>query len=383
MFSKAKKTAILIAASALLFTNIGETLVFADTTSDNESTSETAQSSESTTNTDSATTQAEYENINLAAVKVAMLNELNRLRSQNNLNSLTPVDVLNNYAQARATSFVSGGGVDNHANWNSANMYPYNFTAEENISQMPYSMIGSSDPLVIAQKVTSEFYNEKYDSSPDFGHRKNMLNPYINYVGIGVSVSSTGMLYFSQEMGNSQESYSKYDPTDVKDYYLTKYNDYANPSKYDLADNHKNADYIDRSNYTTADMRGGVTTKNYVTSVYDRYGNKRNDLELAPNSDWISDIVATINGKKYYHVSTDGFVSADDALPWAKFLYGSSVTATMDAKIYDNNGNFTGRIVHKGSKWIMDRRAVNPRTKVRMYHIGTNAWLQENQVSVN
>lgn len=309
---------------------------------------------------------------------------LNRLRSQNDLKPLTSVDVLNNYAQARTDSFITSGGVDDHSNWHSANMYPYNYTAEENIAQMPFSMIGSTDPLIIAEKITDEFYSETYDSNPDFGHRKNMLNPYISYVGIGVSVSNTGMIYFSQEMGNDQESYSKYDPTDVKDYYMTKYNDYANPSKYDLADaNRKGADYTQRKDYTTADLRGGVTTKNYVTPVYDRYGNKSKDLELAPNSDWISDIVATINGKKYYHVSTNGFVSAADVLPWAKFLYGSSVTATTDAKVYDNNGNFTGKIVPKDSKWIMDRRAVNPKTKVKMYHIATNAWLQENQVNVN
>lgn len=389
MFSKVKKTAILIAASALLTTSLDGTVVFADTasnTTDDSALTKTNSDATADTSSTSTTTktQAGYENIDLASVKLAMLNELNRLRSQNNLKPLTSVDILNNYAQARTDSFITSGGVDDHSNWHSANMYPYNYTAEENIAQMPFSMIGSTDPLIIAEKITDEFYSETYDSTPDFGHRKNMLNPYISYVGIGVSVSNTGMIYFSQEMGNNQESYSKYDPTDVKDYYMTKYNDYANPSKYDLADtDRKGADYTQRKDYVTADMRGGVTTKNYVTPVYDRYGNKNKDLELAPNSDWISDIVATINGKKYYHVSTNGFVSAADVLPWAKFLYGSSVTATTDAKVYDNNGNFTGKIVPKDSKWIMDRRAVNPKTKVKMYHIATNAWLQENQVNVN
>lgn len=287
MFSKIKKTAILIAASALLTTSFEGTVVFADTTSNtNDDSSLTTTNSDTTTDTSSTSTttktQAGYENIDLASVKLAMLNELNRLRSQNDLKPLTSVDVLNNYAQARTDSFITSGGVDDHSNWHSANMYPYNYTAEENIAQMPFSMIGSTDPLIIAEKITDEFYSETYDSNPDFGHRKNMLNPYISYVGIGVSVSNTGMIYFSQEMGNDQESYSKYDPTDVKDYYMTKYNDYANPSKYDLADaNRKGADYTQRKDYTTADLRGGVTTKNYVTPVYDRYGNKSKDLELA------------------------------------------------------------------------------------------------------
>lgn len=389
MFSKAKKTAILIATGALLVTNISGTIVSADTvsnTNDNSTSTKTnsSDSIDASSTTSTKTQAANYENIDLAAVRVAMLNELNRLRSQNNLAPLTPVNVLSNYAQARTDSFITSGGVDDHSNWHSANMYPYNFTAEENIAQMPFSMIGSTDPLIIAEKITNEFYSETYDSTPDFGHRKNMLNPYINYVGIGVSISDTGMIYFSQEMGNDKASYSKYDPNDINDYYMTKYNDYANPSKYDLADiNRKGADYTQRKDYVTADLRGGVTTKDYSTSVYDRYGEKRTDLELAPNSDWISDMVATINGKKYYHVSTNGFVSAADVLPWAKFLYGSSVTATTDAKVYDNNGNFTGKIVHKDSRWVMARRAVNPKTHLKMYRIGTNAWLQENEVTVN
>lgn len=417
MFSKTKKTAILLAASALLATSLGGNLAYADTTattnptvsnttknSDNSSVAtatndndqenvvqnnsttknnQTASTdnSDTTSTSSTATTQAAYQKINTAAVRVAMLSELNRLRAQNNLQPLTSVNTLNNYAQSRTDSFLGSGGVDNHAGWNSANMYPYNLTAEENIAQMPYSMLGTTDPTVIAQKITNEFYSEMYDPEPNYGHRKNMLNPYVNFVGIGVSIADNGMIYFSQEMGNNQETYSKYDASDVYAYYLTNDNDYANVSQYDIADAKKtDADYQNRDNYKTADLRGGVTTKNQVTHLYDRYGNQRTDLALAPNSEWISDMIAIIDGNFYYHVSTNGFVAADDALPWATFLAGSTVRTTANAKVYDNAGNYTGNTVNNGTEWIVDRRAVNPLTNVKMYRIGTNAWIQQNQL---
>ncbi|GAB5058135.1 hypothetical protein COSHB9_25250 [Companilactobacillus alimentarius] len=423
MFSKTKRAAILLAVAALLTTSLGGNIVYADTNSDvnNSTTSVTTADSDTnknvetatnnnsdtnnqvvnpatstssdanssvTTNTNSANgvakTQSTYSNIDIMAVKTAMFNELNRLRSQNGLMPLSEVAELNNYAQKRTDSFIQTGSVDNHAGWNSADMYPYYLDAEENIAQMPYSMINSTDPTVIAQKITHEFYSETYDPEPNYGHRKNMLNPYINYVGIGVSVGSDGMVYFSQEMGNNQASHSQYNANDIYAYYLTNENDYANVSKYDLADSGRtNPDYTNRDNYSVADVRGGVTTKDKVTPIYDRNGNKRVDLSLAPDTSWASDIIAIIDGNFYYHVSTNGFVSANDALPWASFLAGTTVTATTTAKVYDNNGNYTGATVAPKSAWIVDRRAVNPLTNVKMYRIGTNAWIQQNQLALN
>lgn len=392
MLSKSKKFVLATISSVLLLASLGSNTVWADTTDDtNISTQVTVTNGDNSVNTSTSASQKSdasssaisttpsYNDIDVTAVKMALLNELNRLRAQNGLNPLTPVNVLNNYAQERTDSFTSSG-VDNHSGWHSISMYPYNYTAEENISQMPFGMIGTTDPDAIAKKITGEFYNEKYDSNPNYGHRKNMLNPYINYVGIGLTISNYGMVYVSQEMGNDQASYSKYDPKDLNDYYLTNENDYANASQYDIADDSKTgADYIKRDDYQTVDVRGGVSTKNYPTPLYDRYANQRTDLELSPNSDWIADIIATINGKNYYHVSDNGFVAAVDALPWASFLYGTRATALTNARVYDNNGNYTGQKVIAGSKWITDRRATNPITDVKMYRIGTNAWIQKDQ----
>ncbi|WP_125568733.1 CAP domain-containing protein [Companilactobacillus insicii] len=418
MFSNSKKVALLLATGVLLSTSFGGTTALADTTStntgndtavstatNNQNDSEnqvvkdtnttvgnTSTDDSSTTNTNgaktngstaatSATTKVQsVQDIDLSAVRSAMLAELNSLRAQNGLSTLTSVGVLNAYAQTRTDSFTSTG-VDDHAGWNSANMYPYYLDAEENIAQMPFTMLGTTDPTVIAQKITAEFYNEYYDPQPNYGHRKNMLNPYINYVGIGVSVGSNGMVYFSQEMGNDAEAHSRYAASDLYSYYLTNENDYANVSQYNLVDSkRKNADYKARDGYAVADVRGGVTTKNAPVSVYDRYGNKT-DLVLAANTSWSSDIIAIMDNSFYYHVSNNGFVLADDVTPWASFLAGTVVTATNNAMIYTDSGLATGTRVPAGTMWKTDRRSTNAYTGVKMYRVGTNAWLMKTDLT--
>lgn len=379
-------------------TSFGGSIVLADTTTSNDTTAvATATNSEDAsddsvvsnsddsatvakTNTATAATIQSAQDINLQSVRNAMLAELNNLRAQNGLSALTSVSVLNSYAQTRTDSFTLSG-VDDHAGWNSNSMSPYNYDAEENIAQMPYTMLGTTDATTIAQKITAEFYSENYDPQPNYGHRKNMLNPYVNYVGIGVSVGSNGMVYFSQEMGNDQDAHNRYSTSDLYSYYLTNENDYSNASNYDLVDSKKkSADYTDRDGYTTLDLRGGVTTNNADTPVYDRYGNKTN-VTLSPNSSWAADMIAIMNNTFYYHVSNNGFVVADDVTPWASFLAGTVVTATKDSVIYDNNGNATSNTVPSGSQWITDRRSTNATTGVKMYRIGTNAWLTKSDVT--
>jgi len=116
MFSKTKRAAILVAASALLATSLGGNIAYADVTNGTDSvatstsTSTSSSSNVSTATNDNndtsnqvvsstnaqtngtssynnslATTQAAYKNINATAVKSAMLAELNRLRTQNGL----------------------------------------------------------------------------------------------------------------------------------------------------------------------------------------------------------------------------------------------------------------------------------------------------------
>lgn len=400
------KIAALLSTALLLATSLGNaTTGLADTTTTNNvnteqqttdtktSTNENTTSSNTTNNNETsndvqqpvAKTQATT-SVDTSAIKAAMLTEINDLRAQNGLNSLTSVDVLNNYAQERTDGFAYGVGVDAHVGWNSANMAPYNLTAEENIAQVPLGTL-SNDPTAIAKSITQEFYQEKNDKIPDYGHRKNMLNPYIGYIGIGVTVGTNGMIYFAQEMGNDADYAAKSTLNQRNAYYQTTLNDYANPSKYDVIDQQRQnssaaADYVQNgSKYTYFDLRGGASTRDSYVNMYDRDGNIYTNLRLAPQTDWASDIVSIINGTYFLHVSTNGFVKAADVLPWASFLSGITVTANKNAVIYDDYGNPTSRSVAQGSAWVTDRRSINFVSNTKYLRIGTNAWLAQSDTN--
>lgn len=402
-----KNIAALLSTALLLTTSVGTiNNSFADTTttdatqtaktvsSDSQNQSE-QQSKQSTTSNDPSTSTSPATKANIqanatsdvAAIKNAMVSEINNLRAQNGLNALTSVGVLNNYAQRRTDSFASNGtGIDNHAGWDSSKMAPYNLTAEENIGQLPLGTL-SNDPTQIAKTITEEFYNENNDAIPNYGHRKNMLNPYVGYIGVGVTIGTNGMIYFSQEIGNDATYAAKSSYTQRNTYYYTTMNDYANPSKYDSVDTEREqsnaaADYVQNgTKYIYSDIRGGVSTRNSYVNMYDRDGNIYTNLKLAPGTDWASDIVSIINGSYYLHVSTNGFVKAEDVLPWATFLAGRVIYAKDDAVIYDDYGNPTDRHVTTGSAWATDRRSINFGTNVKYYRIGTNAWLLEADLS--
>lgn len=349
-------------------------------------------SSSNSSNTDSnnsatvAKTQAST-SVDVSAIKTALLSEINNLRSQNGLDPLTNVEVLNSYAQERSDSFASNGtGIDNHVGWDSSKMAPYNLTAEENIGQLPLGTL-ANDPTQIAKTITEEFYDENNDAVPNYGHRKNMLNPYVGYIGFGVTVGSNGMIYFSQEIGNDATYAAKSSYTQRNSYYYTTMNDYANVSQYDSVDAERNSgnaaqDYVQNGDsYTFSDIRGGVSTRDSYVNMYDRDGQLYTNLRLAPGTDWASDIVSIINGTYYLHVSNNGFVKAADVLPWASFLGGPVITAKDNAPIYDDYGKKTTRYAAANSSWVTDRRSVDFGNNVKYYRIGTNAWLLESDLS--
>ncbi|AKP66570.1 CAP domain-containing protein [Companilactobacillus ginsenosidimutans] len=387
-----KNIAVLFSTALLMATSLGNAATsFADTTTadTNVQTTDTTANNDSaniqTKSTDSATTPNVQANsqVDVAAIKAAMLNAINDLRAQNGLNSLTSVEVLNNYAQQRSDSFNSNGtGIDKHVGWNSALMAPYNHNAEENIGQIPITMV-PNDSVGVANAITQEFYIEKNDRLPDYGHRKNMLNPYVGYIGFGITFGENGMLYFSQEIGNDSEYAARSTYEEKNNYYYTTKNDYSNVSKNEVLDStRRSADYTQNGNkYIFGDIRGGVSTRDTYVHMYDRDGNIYNNLRLAPNTDWSSDIVSIINGIYFLHVSTNGFVKAVDVLPWATFLAGITVTTNTDAPIYDDFGIPSGRYAPAGTTWVTDRRSIDFGNNTKYCRIGTNAWLSSDDIN--
>ncbi|MQS51674.1 CAP domain-containing protein [Lactobacillus salsicarnum] len=400
MISTKKKIAVLFSTMLVMGTSVANaTTTFAETTDALQANSSEVSNSNASNNvkqgssqeTDNANktnniaiTQASS-SYNVSAIKSAIVNETNRLRSQNGLDPISEVALLDSYAQRRADTLSDANDLDYHKGWDATQMAPYNQDAEENILQMPISNI-DGDATTIGQGVIKEFYQEKNDPDPNYGHRKNILNPYVGFMGIGVTVTPSGMIYVAQEIGNNDEYAAKSTAIQRNKYYYTHDNDYANVSKYDLADSERNSgnatqDYTQTDKYTYVDLRGGVSTLGNYVNMYNKTGKAYTNVRLAPNTDWYSDIMAIINGTYFFHVSTDGYVLATDILPWASFLPGKVIRANSDTVIYDDYGNPTNRYVSTLSEWQTDRRSVNLTANVKYYRIGTNAWLKGSDVT--
>ncbi|WP_099974772.1 CAP domain-containing protein [Lactobacillus terrae] len=385
MFIKKSKLAIIVSAGLILASSFPSVALADNVNTENQNTVQTENVTNSNNENVAVTQSSAASSIDIEATKQAILKELNRLRSQNGLPTLQTRTELNTYAQKRTDSLSSAGDLDNHIGWNPSQMAPYNYNTAENISLMGYSLINSTDPTTVAQKITKEFYSENYDPKPDYGHRKSMLNPYVSYVGIGLKIASNGVIYVSQEFGNDAAASKSFSDTNNHNYYLSRSNDYANVSKYDLVDSSKtNSDYTKTANYTYLDLRGGVTVPNNSIPVYDRNGNKLNNVVLAPNTEYSSDMIAIMNNSYFFHISENQFVSSNNVLSWASFLSSQTpITANNFVPIYDNNGKLSGRYVEKGSTWVIDRVTVNMQTNAgKMYRVGTNAWLKASDITI-
>ncbi|WP_129044931.1 CAP domain-containing protein [Companilactobacillus metriopterae] len=382
---KKSRLIVLISAGLILVSSFPSVALADNVNTENQNTVQTENVTNSNNENVAVTQSSAASSIDIEATKQAILKELNRLRSQNGLPTLQTRTELNTYAQKRTDSLSSEGQLDNHIGWSASQMAPYNYNAAENISLMGYSLINSTDPTTISQKMIKEFYLETHDPKPDFGHRKSMLNPYVSYVGIGITITSNGVIYVAQEFGNDAAASSSVNQNNNYNYFLSRSNDYANVSKYDLVDSSKtSSDYTKTANYTYLDLRGGVTVPNNSIPVYDRNGNKLNNVVLAPNNEYSSDMIAIMNNSYFFHISENQFVSSNDVLSWASFLSSQKpITANNFVPIYDNNGKLSGRYVEKGSTWVIDRVTVNMQTNAgKMYRVGTNAWLKASDITI-
>ncbi|WP_164509439.1 SLAP domain-containing protein [Companilactobacillus jidongensis] len=100
--------------------------------------------------------------------------------------------------------------------------------------------------------------------------------------------------------------------------------------------------------------------------------------ELASATDWVSDRYATIDGEKYYRVSTNEFVKASDVY---EYTYLSQVVTTAKAAtVYDERGNATTKQLPAGSAYKSDR-FVNINGKI-YYRIATNEFVRANDINL-
>ncbi|AKP66262.1 CAP domain-containing protein [Companilactobacillus ginsenosidimutans] len=246
------------------------------------------------------------------AVTKAIKTELNNLRGQNNLGSLSGVYELTKMAQSRADHLANINSLDEHAGYNYQSGAPYVGVAGENIGYWYNSRI--TDPTEIAKQIIEDLYDDSGVAT--YGHRKNMLNPYFKHVGVAVSVNpSNGYLFYAQDFGSTT--------TEVGDNYngAKAYSDYTRmqglsnqyPSTY-----HQTSSTTANTNsgiFNGAKKINSVVTTTALTPLYSSpSGGKKSNRALAPNSGWYTDQVFTDQyGNNWYRVSTSEWAPINHA----------------------------------------------------------------------
>ncbi|MCQ4617744.1 hypothetical protein KBX10_01460 [Corynebacterium sp. CCUG 59401] len=126
---------------------------------------------------------AEVSDEQLSELQEALIDATNRFRVQNELPELEPMPELNDLAQDWSEQLArTGGGISHRPNF--AESYPEGGKhALENVLQNMTD--AGADDLV-----------EQWAKSP--GHRKNMLDPEINRIGVGVTDHPDGKRYATQ-----------------------------------------------------------------------------------------------------------------------------------------------------------------------------------------
>lgn len=231
-----------------------------------------------------------------AIAKQIML-ELNNLRSQNGLSKVTVALQLNNLAQSRANHLANIGRLDQHSGYNYTAGAPYTAVAGENIGYWYNSAI--HDPKTIAKQIIRQLYDDQ--GVADYGHRKNMLNPYFAHVGIGVSIDPANNYVFyaqdfgttSNELGNNYQKAKAYAQYTQQNGLSSQY-----PSVYNENDN-------TASVLAQATKISGVVTTSNLTHLYDRPNGKLSNRSLAKSTAWYTDYTFVDGyGNHWYRVST-------------------------------------------------------------------------------
>lgn len=243
------------------------------------------------------------------AISKAVLQELNNLRAQNNETSVSQASALTKLAQSRADHLANINGLDGHSGYNYKDGAPYTAIAGENIGYWYNSKI--TDPKVIAKEIIQNLYDDV--GVADYGHRKNMLDPYFKHVGIGVSINPTnGYIFYAQDFGTTSSelgndrtaaiAYAQYTQTNgLSAQYPTQYDQNASSSSYAL--------------FPGATKINSVVSTSQLTPLYDApTGGKKSNRSLAPKTDWYTDQVYTDqNGNNWYRVSTSEWALINQA----------------------------------------------------------------------
>ncbi|WP_164505966.1 SLAP domain-containing protein [Companilactobacillus insicii] len=128
--------------------------------------------------------------------------------------------------------------------------------------------------------------------------------------------------------------------------------------------------------YTTKDTHVRVYDNNYG-DIVDAHGKTLNRA-LKPSTDWYSDRIVEINGDKYYRVSTNEFVKADNVYDYD---YDSPVITTNKVTpVYDERGNVTTTSLPADSSYKTDiYQVINGEN---YYRIATNEFVKASDINL-
>ncbi|BDR56576.1 CAP domain-containing protein [Xylocopilactobacillus apis] len=162
------------------------------------------------------------------------LDELNRLRAQNGLKPLASDPALMTFTQGRADTIYKNQKLDHTGNYGEVNK-DLKGAAGENLAQSIFTGGSNTD----SKDVIAQLYDD--DGVPTFGHRKNMLAPFYNKVGIGITYDpAKRQLWVAMTLYQDPSIKSDHDDAaSINEYF--KYCDQKGvddakwPSKYDMA----------------------------------------------------------------------------------------------------------------------------------------------------
>ncbi|UQS82090.1 CAP domain-containing protein [Bombilactobacillus folatiphilus] len=245
--------------------------------------------------------------VDTASYQAALTQELNRLRSQNQLATLQMNSQLNTFSQERVEQLMQEHSLSHDGHW--GEIYPDMYSGE--------NLVRILDTGNLWQNVVNAtaFLYDDY-GNPDFGHRKNMLNPLYTDVGLGIAKSTSGTLYIVQTFWtpNSQRWTAAQQQT-AQDYYqYTKkqgLDELRYPSHYDLAGQEDWFSYPQWENNPQVYDLDGVVQVQQNTVLYDAAGQPILSRVLPAQSAWYTNRFLMVNNQPFYQIGQNQLVRAD------------------------------------------------------------------------
>lgn len=164
------------------------------------------------------------------------------------------------------------------------------------------------------------------------------------------------------------------------------------PSGYELVDDKTNKITLDKSKKTVTiyvhkksststvtPHSSAVQTKQAMTMLFDKNGNKISNRALGFNSSWKTNQKMILNGITYHRVATNEYVKDSEVVEYTPNI-STIQTKTGTAKyLYDINGKQSGkRALASNTAWYSDRSAtINGET---MYRVATNEWVKASDI---